>query len=1261
MNKNLWFVFLIFTISISLFSSHFLPIESEKLDSDLFIYINSLNFINNEIEIGDELAVFKITKDKDYTTFSYSRDYDSYQTEICLSSIVITESVTDLNFFRISKNYLDYNNFLSLFRDNLMSDNSRIIFKFYKAETQEIFTSSKLINISLHDKPFKAENEIFIDITIFNESIQVKPVQFSHTDSDYNRNIAISMFSDTFDSDIFYTIDGSEPNQKSLKYGELITSLPHNKLVTLRAKAFKNEYLPSETSVLQVRITLPKLDTPTLEIKSGKYNHDLKLKIDHNDFDVKIYYTIDGSEPDEINAILLNNHDFDYIDINETTRLKLKAFKDDFAPSETVVEDFFIDKDTHFVRDMVFSNSEFVSIFITDINISGLQLNEGDEIAAFDDDICVGLMKFQSINDSLLTFKAFKKSNDGVTSGYSTGNPIVFKIWDSSSNIELIENLDFKTEYMLGQPYYGVSETQLIKFSDIIQLDPPVFSHQSGIYNSAFLLEISHSVPNVSIYYTLDGTEPDIYDNIYTTPIVTSENSELIITAKAFKKGYLESVSSSLELEITGTVLLPQILPIGGAYQDAIEVTIHSSTDNSVIFYTLDGSEPDSTKTIYESPFILSENATVKAIAYRYGWNESDITSKEYFILNTPQNLSGYSIEDKSILTWEPPYINHEQVLAYKVYRNIYSDTEFIEIAHLEFEVHTFIDSLLNAGIYDYKVKAIYQEGESDFSNSQTIQINQVSPPLFSPPAGYHTESINVNIFTVTDSASIYYTIDGSNPDKSGILYTELIEIPQDSTLVIKAIAYRENFKKSQISTVVFTVTGILEMPLSNYPGGIYYEPIQILLETTNDGTDIRYTLDNTEPNENSFLYVEPFIISQSCTLKAKAFKNHWQTSEILEQEFLIVNLPGSFNITTYNDSISISWDEPLMISNSAYNPDNIILTGFKLFRKKMTENEFIQVNDELITDYFFTDTNLEPGSYDYYLLVLYDTYSVLSKTINAEVRKVDNLEFNIEPGYYYDPINIELFTNTVNAEIYYTLDGSEPTQESLVYNTANPIKILNHSTVTINAKAFYDNYIPSDVISGTFNVTGRVSKPVFNKASGIFEEEFYLIITSETENALIFYTLDGTNPDLLNTGHSTKIYTEPILILQTTTIKAISTKASWKDSEIVSVHFEIISHIDEVPEPQITTKLFNAYPNPFNAKTNVPYSLDKQSTVEIEIYNLLGQKITTLVSESKSKGDHLASWNGRDDNGREVAGGVYFCRMRTPTYTQMIKLVYVK
>jgi len=84
-------------------------------------------------------------------------------------------------------------------------------------------------------------------------------------------------------------------------------------------------------------------------------------------------------------------------------------------------------------------------------------------------------------------------------------------------------------------------------------------------------------------------------------------------------------------------------------------------------------------------------------------------------------------------------------------------------------------------------------------------------------------------------------------------------------------------------------------------------------------------------------------------------------------------------------------------------------------------------------------------------------------------------------------------------------------------------------------------------------------------------------------------------------------------------------------------------------------------HPNPFNAVTNIEFSLPAREPVRLDIVNIRGQTITTLIDHELPPGHHQASWNGRDRNDQPVASGVYFCRIRAGDFVDSRKMMMVK
>jgi len=90
-------------------------------------------------------------------------------------------------------------------------------------------------------------------------------------------------------------------------------------------------------------------------------------------------------------------------------------------------------------------------------------------------------------------------------------------------------------------------------------------------------------------------------------------------------------------------------------------------------------------------------------------------------------------------------------------------------------------------------------------------------------------------------------------------------------------------------------------------------------------------------------------------------------------------------------------------------------------------------------------------------------------------------------------------------------------------------------------------------------------------------------------------------------------------------------------------------------------TALHQNYPNPFNPTTTIDYSLAETGQVRIEIYNVKGQKVTTLVDCAKVSGSHRVVWNGTDKYGRAVSSGIYHYRLITPDMSITKKMLLLK
>jgi flagellar hook assembly protein FlgD len=89
-------------------------------------------------------------------------------------------------------------------------------------------------------------------------------------------------------------------------------------------------------------------------------------------------------------------------------------------------------------------------------------------------------------------------------------------------------------------------------------------------------------------------------------------------------------------------------------------------------------------------------------------------------------------------------------------------------------------------------------------------------------------------------------------------------------------------------------------------------------------------------------------------------------------------------------------------------------------------------------------------------------------------------------------------------------------------------------------------------------------------------------------------------------------------------------------------------------------------YPNPFNPTTNIRYALPVDSRITLEIFNVIGQRVRTLVNDNMAAGYHTMEWDGASDAGSRLASGVYFLRLSATgvngaKFSDVNKLVMMK
>ncbi|NIV15479.1 MAG: T9SS type A sorting domain-containing protein [Aliifodinibius sp.] len=114
-----------------------------------------------------------------------------------------------------------------------------------------------------------------------------------------------------------------------------------------------------------------------------------------------------------------------------------------------------------------------------------------------------------------------------------------------------------------------------------------------------------------------------------------------------------------------------------------------------------------------------------------------------------------------------------------------------------------------------------------------------------------------------------------------------------------------------------------------------------------------------------------------------------------------------------------------------------------------------------------------------------------------------------------------------------------------------------------------------------------------------------------------------------------------------------------WNDSFSITLDpVGIPANSDKLPDK---FALYQNYPNPFNPATAIQFALPGTEHVKLQIYNMAGQLIKTLINKKLQAGYHEAIWDGREQNGTKVASGIYFYKFTAGSFTKVRKMMYLK
>ena len=340
---------------------------------------------------------------------------------------------------------------------------------------------------------------------------------------------------------------------------------------------------------------------------------------------------------------------------------------------------------------------------------------------------------------------------------------------------------------------------------------------------------------------------------------------------------------------------------------------------------------------------------------------------------------------------------------------------------------------------------------------------------------------------------------------------------------------------------------------------GTYTAAQSVTISTTTEGATIYYTTDGTDPTTDSNVYSSAINVGITTTIKAIAVKEGNNNSSIASATYTIVEIEHAgteedpYTVADARNAIDantgltdvyatgivseIVTEYSSQFNNISYNISSDGLTAsdqLQIFRGACSGVDEVRVGDIVVVSGNLTKYG--------------DTYEFAQGSTLSSLKLVAPT-FYPEAGAVASGTALTISDLHSGATIYYTTDGTNPTTGSTPYDSENKPTIT--AATTFKAIAVKDNYTTSDVASAAYTLLAPAATPTFSPEAGTYTWAQNVTISTTTEGATIYYTTDGSNPT-----SSSSVYSEPIAVNETKTIKAIAAKDGMANSDVAEATY---------------------------------------------------------------------------------------------------------
>ncbi len=411
----------------------------------------------------------------------------------------------------------------------------------------------------------------------------------------------------------------------------------------------------------------------------------------------------------------------------------------------------------------------------------------------------------------------------------------------------------------------------------------PIFDPPAGTYNVSefpMLVSLTSADPVLNIYYTLDGSNPNLSSNIYISPLSITAGTTINaisftgslfsnLSSGTYNSSYytVSSVESSLENQIN--LINP------------IDISLSTTTQDAVIYYTIDSSSPDCSGvfTEYTSPITVLNDTTIKAIACKLNYLPSSVSTFTYtfFVPLDPVAITPPGGTYTSIQNVILSNSNAGATIRYTTTGIDPTETSPIYSGPINVSSSKTIKTIAYVGSFSSIVS------QADYN----ITLPALDPTFSPVPGTYNNQSILLN--TITPSPyTIRYTTDGTDPNETSNLYTGS-GVFVSNNLTLKARVYKTGWSSSPVAEGNFNISDPAVIPLFSPNGGIHTNSVSVTLSCSTPSSTIRYTTDGSIPTRDvGNIYSSVLNLITTTTINAVCYAPGYSISPVIEKLFNI-------------------------------------------------------------------------------------------------------------------------------------------------------------------------------------------------------------------------------------------------------------------------------------------------------------------------------------------------------------------------------------